>query len=177
MKNIKIPRYLIILVLLLSLGTNIYLYVKYSDEKKDMANAERYAKNLYHSEIVDISNDSYRVLSEDKVSLSLEKIDKASAYIWAVENGGSQPILSLLKSISSELTRQIGILYAVVRKNGVEDEFAKELHSTIINELIEVESIIREDNVDLEKLGGIRYEISMNTTSYEMRYYSDSQDD
>ncbi len=71
MNNKKAFKSLIILVLLLSLGTNIYLCVKYYYLKKYIGQMERYAKNSYCSEFRLISNSSYKVLSEDKLSDSL----------------------------------------------------------------------------------------------------------
>ncbi|HOQ02176.1 MAG TPA: hypothetical protein PK033_15645 [Acetivibrio sp.] len=86
-------------------------------------------------------------------------------------------IADRLERIALELQKQMEMIQMVVRKHGVENEFAKELHSTVISEFEEVVDIIEEDNVDLEKLDSIASQIGWNTRSYDMRYYSDFPDE
>ena len=162
--------------MLLSLGNNIYLYVKYRYLKKDVTEMERYAKNSYCTEFRLMSNSSYKVLSEDKLTDSLMKIDKAIAYVSAMGSVDRYTITYKLGRIALELQKQMEMIQMVVRKHGLENEFAKELHSTVINELEEVVDIIEEDSVDLEKLDSIASQIGWNTRSYDMRYYSDFPD-
>ncbi len=68
------------------------------------------------------------------------------------------------------------MLLSVVRKHGVENEFAKKLHRTVINELEEVVDIIEKDTVGLEKLKSTTSQIIQNTRSYYMEYYSEFPD-
>lgn len=176
MNNKKAFKSLIILVLLLSLGTNIYLCVKYYYLKKYIGQMERYAKNSYCSEFRLISNSSYKVLSEDKLSDSLVKVDKASAYVYPIAAISRSTIADSIEEITFELKKQIDMLLSVVRKHGVENEFAIKLHRTVINELEEVVDIIEKDTVGLEKLKSTTSQIIQNTRSYYMEYYSEFPD-
>lgn len=138
---------------------------------------ERYAKNSYCTEFRLMSNSSYKVLSEDKLSISLVKIDKAIDYVSAMGSVDRYTLAYKLKRIALELQKQMEMIQMVVRKHGVENEFAKELHRTVINELKAVVDVIEEDNVDLEKLDSIASQIGGNTCSYDMRYYSEFPDE
>lgn len=67
-------------------------------------------------------------ISEDKLSDSLVKIDRASAYVYPIAAISRSTISDRLEEIAFELKKQMDMLLSVVRKHGVENEFAKKLH-------------------------------------------------
>ncbi len=144
MKNVKTFRNLIILVLILSLGINIFLYVKYSYLKNTMVEIERVTMNLYCSEFRHISNSSFKVLSEDKLSESLDKINLVTAYVHSIAEVRRSSAVHTLDRIAFNLKIQIEMLQMFVKKRGVENKLAKDLHSTFIKELEDVIDIIEE---------------------------------